>query len=285
MLINAGLTVILLLSAGGLVLPGFLRFMREHRLVDVNYRGEAIPTACGLFLLLLLLMSYMLQKLTGWATLPSEAEFVLALVGVGMAGLIDDLIGDQKTKGIANHWKAWRQRGVPTTAVVKVAAVGAAGLMIGSEDQPLTTLLLLQVPLLLLTTNAVNLMDVRPGRALKFYYLLLGLLLGAASFGSGASHAWNSQMGWTTVLPVTVAAVLLTHGDMKGRLMLGDTGANLLGFTAGCGWVEYAPEAAQLALLLLLLGLHGLTWRRSLTRMIEKSRWLSFIDGIGRNRM
>ncbi|CAG7642047.1 hypothetical protein ACFQI7_11390 [Paenibacillus allorhizosphaerae] len=285
MLIDAALTAILLLAAGTVLLPGYLRFMQEHRLVEVNYRGESIPTACGLFLLLVLLIGYLLQKLTGWTTLPSEAEFVLAAVLVGVAGLLDDLIGDKKTKGIANHWRAWLQRGMPSTAVVKAAAAGAAGILLFAGSAASSIEMILHVLLLLLTTNAVNLMDVRPGRALKFYYLQLALLLAAASFGSSAVDPLYSGLGWVFLLPITAGAAVLTYADVKGRAMLGDTGANVLGFTLGCGWVWYASVAAQMTLILLLLGLHALTWKRSLTRMIEGNRWLSFIDGIGRERI
>ncbi len=77
--------------------------------------------------------------------------------------------------------------------------------------------------MLVLATNVFNLLDLRPGRAIKAFVLLgAGLTLGSLD----ARPLWSLGL---FVAPALVAGLY----DLRERAMLGDTGANLLGALAG----------------------------------------------------
>ena len=77
--------------------------------------------------------------------------------------------------------------------------------------------------MLVLATNVFNLLDLRPGRAIKAFVLLgAGLTLGSLD----ARPLWSLGL---FAAPALVAGLY----DLRERAMLGDTGANLLGALAG----------------------------------------------------
>jgi UDP-GlcNAc:undecaprenyl-phosphate GlcNAc-1-phosphate transferase len=130
--------------------------------------------------------------------------------------------------------------------------------------------------LLALTTNLVNLFDLRPARAIKVFWLLLLIAIACALPLSAPPSVW----AW--VLPVLSATVLHFPYDAQGRLMLGDTGSNFLGFVAGFCLVTSATVTIQLGFLLLFGLLHLLAERISFSRVIQSVNWLHRMDQWGR---
>ena len=97
--------------------------------------------------------------------------------------------------------------------------------------------------MLVLATNALNLLDLRPGRAIKVFVLLgAGLTIGAREL----------RPLWTLGLFVGPALVAGAY-DLRERAMLGDTGANLLGALAGLWLVLVLSQTGQLIALALLV--------------------------------
>ncbi|WP_222429850.1 hypothetical protein [Paenibacillus cremeus] len=265
-----------LFAAGALFLPRLMKFLTAHKVTDTNYHGDSIPTASGLLLLLVLLCGYFVYRLVPSVPIHVSTEYMLSLTLVGAAGLLDDLIGDKQIKGIENHWRAWRH-GSASTGVVKAAVVGTASLLLfaGSGEVSGMGKLLLATGLSLLMSNGMNLLDVRPGRALKGYFLLwVPLVVG---------NDGKLFLGGEVLL--LIGAGLLAYPDLRGKLMLGDTGAGMLGFALGASYIAYTPVYLQLVVLGVVAALHGLTWRRSLSRIIESHRWLQRLDEFGRGRI
>jgi hypothetical protein len=127
--------------------------------------------------------------------------------------------------------------------------------------------------LLLLAVNFFNQLDLRPGRTLKVFLatvLLIYLLTG----GPGSLLA-GIGLG---------AAAGVLGGDLKGRWMLGDTGANLVGALTGLSLIMVLPWAGRIAafLALVFLNLAGELW--SLNRIIQGNLFLRVLDNWGRNR-
>ncbi|NTZ17618.1 hypothetical protein EXW96_08560 [Paenibacillus sp. JMULE4] len=271
-----------LLAIGRLLMPGSLRFLQEHGITERNYTGDSIPTAGGLLIWLLLLASFVIDNFTGiWNP---DAVWVLSLSIICFAGFLDDVKGDKRTKGIRGHWLAWKRERSITTGILKAAAAGLAGLLVLLPDQDSLWDLPRQLLLVLLATNGVNLFDVRPGRALKMFFFFMGMI-GWSSFLMAADAAPGGAQLWHDLAPVLVGALLLAPLDLKGRIMLGDTGANLLGFALGIGIVRLTTELFQGAVLAVFVALHMLTWRRSLSSLIETNRFLRWLDGAGRERV
>ncbi|MFE5317073.1 hypothetical protein ACFQ88_00055 [Paenibacillus sp. NPDC056579] len=286
-------SIAVILIAGRAVLPVMMRMLSEHGITDTNYKQSVIPTACGLLLWLLFCMTMVIARMTsglgGAAVLAIlhyngsiVAEYGAALSIVALVGFLDDAVGVKSYKGFAGHWRHWREKGVIGTGMVKAVGGSAAALLIAFSDslQDGRTIWERLIPFLIvvLMTNAINLLDTRPGRALKgFWGAVTVLLLIAVEGVEKAEIAW-------LMLPVLIGAALLLLPDLKGRLMLGDTGANLLGFAMGSWIVMLAGTAFQTAVLGLLVVLHAVTWRFSLTKLIARSRVLTWLDAIGRGR-
>jgi hypothetical protein len=116
-----------------------------------------------------------------------------------------------------------------------------------------------------------NGLDVRPGRALKAF------LVAALAF----VLAGDLELG-PAILGLYVAGLVVLPLDLRELAMLGDGGANLLGFAAGLGvyavvrdpWV---PVAAGIA-----VALNVVADTISFSRVIETVAPLRFLDRLGR---
>ncbi|WP_159882246.1 hypothetical protein [Paenibacillus puerhi] len=268
--------------------PAYLRFARSHGLTRANYRGEQVPTAGGLLVWAILAAGYAIGRcLLPASDLSAPADFLAAASLVAAAGLLDDLVGVNDIKGLRGHLGEWSRSRTLTTGGVKVlaAAVGAILVLLPQASGSLDALLLvpMQVLLMMLATNSVNLLDLRPGRACKGYLLtVLALAVWAAWEGRGGSQA--NAMWLAGVWPATIGAGVLLIPDLRRRLMLGDTGANLLGFTAGVALISTSSALFQSLICLLLLLFHLYTAKFSLTALIERNRLLHWVDEFGRSK-
>lgn len=195
------------------------------------------------------------------ADLPRTAALVAA-VGAGAVGAYDDASGAKHphAKGFRGHAAALRQ-GRVTGGAVKVLGIGATGLLAGRLLGPASaTDLLVRGAVVAGSANLVNLLDLRPGRALKA--------------GSAAALALG-QPG-----PAAAALALLPE-DLGEQTMLGDAGANALGAVLGLALLQRHPSRARLA----LAGLVGMTAASevvSYSRVIDAVPPLRWVDRLGR---
>jgi UDP-GlcNAc:undecaprenyl-phosphate/decaprenyl-phosphate GlcNAc-1-phosphate transferase len=125
---------------------------------------------------------------------------------------------------------------------------------------------------LVLATNVFNLLDLRPGRAIKAL-----VLLGAGlTIGSGEVRPL-----WTLGLFAGPALVAGAY-DLREQAMLGDTGANLLGALAGLWLVLVLSGTGQLIALALLLAVTVYGELRSISDIVERTPGLRELDSWGR---
>ena len=201
---------------------------------------------------------------------------VVAALGGGAFGALDDHRGDSHSKGLRGHLGALR-RGRVTTGAVKIVGIGVTGLVSAAlvdhgrggrtRHQSLTSTLLAGA-VVAASANLLNLLDLRPGRALKVTIVL------AAPMAVGAGS-----------VPASVAAgaaSAVVAADLRGEAMLGDTGANAAGALVGTALVGHLrPKGRVLA----LLGLTALTLaseKVSFTSVIESTPVLRELDRWGR---
>jgi hypothetical protein len=131
---------------------------------------------------------------------------------------------------------------------------------------------LLAVGVLVLATNVFNLLDLRPGRAIKAFVLLgAGLTLGSLD----ARPLWSIGL---FAAPALVAGLY----DLRERAMLGDTGANLLGALAGLWLVLTLSGTGQLIALALLVAITLYGELRSISGFVERTPGLRALDSFGR---
>lgn len=247
---------------------------RAHRLERTNFRGRTVTLAGGPALA----AAASLTSAAG-AGSPALAGAALAAgLGSGAVGFYDDLVGgrpEHQAKGFRGHLGALRQ-GRVTSGLVKIAGVGAsaavaAGLLAsGRGGGRLRTAahLVADAGVIAGTANLVNLLDLRPGRALK-----AGVLLGAP-LAAG-------RRGGLAAGPVG-AAVGLLEADLDERAMLGDAGANALGALLGVAVAARCGLAGKLAVLVAVGGLTAASERVSFTRVIERTPVLREVDALGR---
>ncbi len=236
-----------------------------------NYLGRSLPGAAGLLVPLIAFPSAWLFP----SSSPLRPIIAIVVGSFAAVGLLDDLFGHLgKARGLRGHFTALL-RGRITTGALKAVGGLAAGL-IAASLMPLARLQPLLIPvdgmIIALTANLLNLLDLRPGRALKGFALLAGLLL---------LHALYSGRMLPLLGPALAAALVLAPSDLAGRTMLGDVGANTLGGLAGLALVFVLPPAGRLAALALLLALHLYCERASLTDLIARNRLLRFLDQLG----
>lgn len=236
------------------------------RLRKRNYLGRLLPTGAGILLLLIGAPSLL------FSSLPPElrAAGLVVLGAFGLAGLLDDLLGGRRqARGLRGHLLSLA-RGRVTTGAVKAGVGLAAGLVAAGLLNPgEPTAIIVDGLLIALSANFVNLLDLRPGRALKGFGVLCAAAMAAAP---DAIHFLG---------PILVAAMVLAPAEFGGRIMLGDVGANLLGGAAGLALAAALPWPMRVGAVAALVVIHVLCERVSLTEVIGRSRLLSALDRLG----
>lgn len=204
-----------------------------------------------------------------------------AVVAGAVAGAIDDLDqgahdGDGPAKGLHGHLAALA-RGQVTTGVVKIAMIGSGALASGaalnkaSSGSRLTWLgqTLASGVGIAAWANVHNLLDLRPGRALK-----VAALVSLSQLPSATAARQLAGAG------LAVAAAGLP-ADLGERHMLGDTGANALGaLVGGCLVCHRAPAPALAALSGTALVLAS--EKVSFSQVIARTPVLAALDSAGR---
>jgi UDP-GlcNAc:undecaprenyl-phosphate/decaprenyl-phosphate GlcNAc-1-phosphate transferase len=284
------LPFVIALAAAAALAPVLLRALGDGGHTRPNYRGRELPFPFGV--LVLAAASLALIPLTLLAFLASARIFLDPLLpiaiyalGVLTLGLVDDTLAhDARGAGEQRVVRGWRghgaalARGELSTGVLK--AFGSLGLALLTAHVaglglglPLSDgRWLLAAAVLVLATNAFNLLDLRPGRSTKAFVLLgAGLTIGSA----------NVAPLWALGLFAAPALVAGAY-DLRERAMLGDTGANLLGALAGLWLVLTLSTAGQLMALALLAALTVYGELRSISGLIERTPGLRHLDSWGR---
>jgi len=214
-------------------------------------------------------------------------------------GLLDDAYGSESHRGFRGHLAAIT-RGRLTTGAFKLIGIGlvsvAAATSIvggslggqgsgGGSSGTLPALLLSAAwtialgAVIALSANLLNLLDLRPGRALKGFGLYAAMLVIGAPLSGAAS------LGGTVLLALALfgPVVAVWHLDLSEAGMLGDAGANAAGAVVGfvAAW-ECGRSWPALVVLCVLLAFNMASERWSFSWVIANNRLLSAIDNLGR---
>lgn len=246
----------------------FGRFLTLEGLTRTNYAGMPIPTSYGLLLLFVSLPFYLLAYVAGEKE--PTLRIVCAAVAYGLLGFADDRWGDRSVGGLKGHFrKLFRERQV-TTGAVKAIGGSLAALLLAASLPGILPERIVAAMLIALASNALNLVDTRPVRTVALFFLLTGV---AALTGLVGRQDLPAAWG---VLPGAALAYLPVERSRKG--MLGDSGSNLLGGVAGVSLAMALNLPAQMVLVVLLIGFHLFTERRSLNAFIGERPALRRID-------
>ena len=245
---------------------------------------------------------------------------VVASLGGGLAGYIDDVDqgahdGGKVAKGLKGHLGALAH-GQVTTGVIKIAGIGASALaasaLVGTKATSVggkVADLALNTVLIAGTANLANLLDLRPGRALKATVLVAtplsyfscaaaktpasgaSVTSATASVASGASGAPSAK----PVSPASPASAqrLLASGlnaaaitalveDLQETTMLGDTGANAAGALLGTSLAANDSWKLRLGTALGVVGLILASEKVSFSKVIAANPALNWLDQLWR---
>lgn len=234
---------------------------------------------------------------------------VVASLGGGLAGYIDDVDqgahdGGKVAKGLKGHLGALAH-GQVTTGVIKIAGIGASALaasaLVGSKATSVSGKaadLALNTVLIAGTANLANLLDLRPGRALKATVLVATPLsyfscAAAKTPASGASGAASATPAAPASASGASAQRLLASGlnaaaitalveDLQETTMLGDTGANAAGALLGTSLAANDSWKLRLGTALGVVGLILASEKVSFSKVIAANPALNWLDQLWR---
>lgn len=236
-----------------------------------NYRGHVLPTGAGIVLPLSVVAVEGARSIAGPSTAPRLATVVVA-VGLGMLGLLDDLVGTGDARGFRGHVLALVRGRLTTGGLKLVGGVAVALVAVAPFAGSDAGRVVQDGALVALAANLGNLFDRGPGRTGK---------VGVVSFVALAA-ATLAPPDLTGPAVVVGAALALLLDDLHERLMLGDAGANVLGGVVGLGVVMACAPATRTGALVVVAALNLVSEVVSFSRVIDAVPPLRALDRAGR---
>lgn len=242
---------------------------------SINYRGKLIPAIGGIVFIPVLSLFMPVLSFIKPEHFLVYLSYLTLVSSMGFAGLIDDLTGEKNIKGYANHLKCIF-KGIVTTGFVKALTGIAVSITISLKASGSIAEFIMNVLIISLFANTVNLFDLRPGRAIKVFMSMSFFIVFAGK------ERLDEAL---PVILLNVAALFYIGYDLNEKCMLGDTGANVLGVSLGYCSALLLRFEWKLILLLILLMLNVISEKISITALINRNKVLSYLDGLGRERI
>ncbi|GIM47432.1 hypothetical protein DNHGIG_29810 [Collibacillus ludicampi] len=246
--------------------------------VRENWQKKSIPSGVGFVCAVpFLLFGVLLIRFSTYFPVIPVNEYSALLIwssGMTLFGWLDDRFGTRDVGGFLGHLRKLMIEGEMTTGLLK--AIGGAALSLGVAIllNREGYVVLIDGMTMALMANAINLLDVKPGRAIKGVILVgISILIVSRSVD--------------ILLPLLLLfGVILAFfpADMAGQVMLGDTGANFLGAVLGFLLVRMLDVPETCMLLAGLMLFHIYTEFHSLSELIENNRFLRWLDEWGRGQ-
>lgn len=259
-----------------------------------NYRGRSLPTAAGIVLPLAAVLVEGGRAVTGSLGVGDgpgiglvRALVLLAALGFGLLGLVDDLAGEGggaaaaegetaarggPERGFRGHLGALAAGRVTTGALKAVGGGALALLLVAPVVGESPGRLLADGALVALCANLANLLDRAPGRTVK-------VAVGAFVVLAVAAQRTAALSGTAVIVG---AALGLLLDDLHERLMLGDAGSNVLGAVLGLGVVVACGPTGRDFVLVAVAALNVAGELVSFSRVIDAFPPLRALDRAGR---
>lgn len=254
------------------VIPLFKNLLIDSNVLRPNYKQDMIPVSMGIvFLPMIIINGIILAYFTSeYKNLMYLFMFIFGMISMFFAGVLDDIIGNRDVSGLKGHFKSLL-KGNLTTGGFKALFGGFVGVIISIAISKSIVDIIVNTLIIALSTNLMNLLDLRPGRAIKAYLVIMTTL-------------FLTLTGYVKALPLLIVPNVLAYfsQDLKARAMMGDTGSNVLGISIGILVVLGYSLKIRLLWLVFLILIHLITEKYSLTKIIEKNKFLNYIDKLGR---
>lgn len=253
-----------------IILYLLMPMLTEVGAIRKNYLGVDIPVSVGISFPMTMMIVFSILALFSWYE-NSYHIFLLGAMSMSFLGFIDDILGQRDTLGFKGHFGALFKRRL-TTGGLKALGGGLIAFFLALFLSSTWYDILLNTLIIALFANMLNLLDLRPGRAVKGYLIFLLVIIILA----------KGQVDWVLIMPILGAILIYFPYDLKAKVMMGDAGSNVLGLVLGFLCVSYLPLVIRIGVLVFLILMHFYTEKYSLTKTIENNKYLRAFDNWGR---
>ncbi|WIF94555.1 glycosyltransferase [Caminicella sporogenes] len=253
-----------------LTIPMLKKFLFKSKCLMKNYRGNLIIYGMGIiYVFNILLMTMLFFTYFKYIDKNFVLIYLIGVLTMGLVGIIDDFLGSSNVKGFKGHIKKLIN-GDLTTGGIKAVFGGLISVFISFLISKNIFDFVINFILISLFTNFINLLDLRPGRALKIHLLISVIFL----------ILLNGIYDYFLLITMAITIAYLPY-DLREISMIGDTGANIIGVTLGI--IGTALQLSfKIGLVLFLISVHVYCEKYSLSDLILKNKILRYIDSIGR---
>ncbi len=238
--------------------------------LSTNYKGDKIPGIMGISIIVGCIVTGGIAVALNFIELFLTLYILFSSSFIGFIGLLDDLTGNNQSKGFKGHILCL-VKGKLTTGGLKALMGGVVSFSLAVYISRSLTEIVINTLIIGLVTNVINLFDVRPGRALKVFFILSILIL---TLGRASNYFY-----------IIIGAVLAYFPlDLKAKGMLGDTGSNFLGVILGTELAVSTGNNLYIGILfvIFMLSINIISEKYSFSQIIDKNRVLRLIDMMGR---
>lgn len=250
--------------------------MNKQILVDLNllkknYQGNYIPVTGGIILIISTIISWYILFLLNLVNAQLLNIYIFIISIIGITGLLDDICGNKNSQGFRDHFKSLIN-GKLTTGILKVIITILVSMLVLFElEIYILSEIIINAGIIILMTNLLNLLDLRPARSIKAFFCMAILLI-----------IFNLYYA-VYFLPFFFTLIFYLPFELKSKLMLGDSGANLLGTVLGFNTILMIEDFyIKLIILLFLVILNVVSEKYSYSTIIQNNPLLSWIDQLGR---
>lgn len=255
---------------GMLILSTF--YLKKYNLfLKENFKGKKIPCCMGIILSL----SWIIYLLQIFFHTSNVKWLVLAISTwlISFIGLLDDIFGDNKSKGFKGHVIRFIKNGEFSTGLLKMVSVPVVIFVSSVFLQKEVVESVFYAIFGSLCVNLFNLFDLRPGRCIKVLWIFVMLL------------SFFMHLDSTAVVLLTLTIPFFI-GDLREFYMLGDAGSNAIGYLFFLFLTNSYSKTYNSPLIwtafVVVFGLNVLSEHISFSKVIEKNTLLNFIDMLGR---
>lgn len=248
----------------------FYNLFKKNNFLFSNYELRRVPSCMGIVFVITQIITSFLNILLLEINCIIVSYYLTCMLFIAVISLLDDLVGDCKIKGFKGHILNLFEGNV-TTGILKAITGFICSFFISYFISNSLNELMINTIILVLSINFINLLDLRPGRAVKMTIVFIIPLL--------LSHSARN----TFILISTLGfLVVYLPKDLRGYMMLGDIGANTLGWTLGVQTIVNMSLIVKLTVLILLIIIHIIAEKYSISKIIKSNRILNYLDQLGR---